>query len=235
MSGTKGKPANVKILESMVLWKGYYGRISGNKTSGFFIRYINNKWWPVTILNTNSYEQIECLAEECKAANDLAKAVNAAKHKMTQTRGGSFIINEFGQIIVPNSRGNGERMYVGILEGDLRFKDASTGKYFSFNDDSGLKTGDLWKKPYIGTMYHLSKYKEIYAWIDNSDGQMREKPSIQDEKLIKKLLAIRGSGGVRFIVNHHGIVLTKKEFAFKDWRPVYVGRVDYDRWFKKGG
>jgi hypothetical protein len=224
----------VKILKPMIVWTGHYERVIGNKSAAFSIKFIDGKWWPVVVYESNKNERVECLADDCKASYELAKVVNSAKYRMTQTNGGAFVINEFGQIIVPNSQGNGVRMYVGVLKGELRFKDPLTNNFFSFNDDSGLKTGDLWNKPYVGVMYHLSQRHKIYGKINEiSDEYKIIEPPIHDENLIKAIKKIRGSNGARFIVNHHGIVLTKKEFAYKDWRPVYVGRIDYNKWFKK--
>jgi hypothetical protein len=50
-----------------------------------------------------------------------------------------------------------------------------------------------------------------------------------EPELVRRLRRIRRRGAVRFIINPHGIVLTKvpstsEEREIEEWIPVYVGR-----------
>jgi hypothetical protein len=123
---------------------------------------------------------------------------------------------------------------VGEIEGVFLFK-YDYGKTIDLSDDEGLKTGDYWRKPYIGMQYNLSKGSNIY-YFDHANGS--DYLPIQDEELIKKLRKIRRHGAVRFIVNPYGLVLTKNlegEFSRDEdrWLPVYVGRINKSLWFRK--
>jgi hypothetical protein len=68
---------------------------------------------------------------------------------------------------------------------------------------------------------------------------MKMTPYRQDEDLIREARAIRSWGGVRLVVNPHGIVLTKVpppngyQGDEQAWLPVYLGRINKDFWFLK--
>jgi len=180
----------------------------------------------------------ECWAEECIGARELAEAVAAGKRSMNGSGGGSFLINEFGQVLVPSSEGDGQRRIVGRMEGQLVFNHPfDPGEYFSLGDDDDLEPGDPWPYPYVGMMYRLSIAGKIYFWREDKEGRSREDPPCQDQKLIQELLNIRGNSGCRFIVNPAGIVLTKCKVedqwdGEECWEPYYAGRIDYDCWFE---
>jgi hypothetical protein len=211
---------------------GRYNRPVGAAASIFRIKYIDGKWWPVLTMSDDDSKFL-CPAVECQAAYDLAEAVNRAKWEMTSSEGGAFLVDEFSQILVPNSDGNGERMIVGELHGVLDFVDSGTGKIFNLNNDENLNIGDLWAYPYVGVQCHLSRAGQIYSFIENDDEKTCVYPNIIDEELVQVLTHIRDWRGCRFIVNPHGIVLTKKKFAKYDWRPIYAGRIDYNKWYDK--
>ena len=63
-----------------------------------------------------------CSAVRCAAAEELANAVERAKRHAGGGGGGSFVINEFGQVLVPASDGGGRRFLAGQLEGRLLFE-----------------------------------------------------------------------------------------------------------------
>jgi hypothetical protein len=220
------------IKRKPAYWRGRYNIVYGNKSSVLSIKRFKNRWWPTATLIENDEVTI-CPSIECQASYDLANIVNNAKRLLSNSEGGgSFIINEFGQIIVPSSYGNGERMYVGEINGTLQFFNPNTTQLFDFGDN-GLKSGDEWKKPYLGVEFKLSYNNKISQKIINEDGEQNIFPEQQDMDLIAKLRKIRPSGGCRFIVNHQKIVLTKKEYSKYDWRPIYVGHINYNKWFKK--
>ncbi len=219
------------------IWKGRYNRLIGNQEAVFKIKFINNRWWPVVTIEGYDHEdRLLCSAVDCDVARELVDIVNSAKKKLSYSEGGSFVINEFGQIIVPSTKGNRERLYVGDLVGILEFENPETKEIFDFGDD-GLNVGDRWNRPYLGMKFKLSfyypgNYPTISAYKDvNEDEQEEIFPQEQDEELIENLIKIRGSRkGCRFIVNHQGVVLTKVE---PNWKPVYVGHINYRKWFKK--
>jgi len=220
-------------------WHGKYNRILGNTTT-FKIKFSIEKqaFWP--IVEWNNFEEI-LFCSACEASGgikDLVEAVNRAKTRISRIPGGAFVINEFGQVIVPSSRGDGKRLLVGEVDGVLLFKNPSDGSIIDLSDDTGLQNGDLWEKPYIGVKYNLNRGSNIYYYRYCSEQNKSEYLPKQDDELIKKLRKIRRSGAVRFIVNQNGLVLTKipeGEYCRDEdkWVPVYVGRINYNLWFKK--
>ncbi len=218
------------------LWQGRYRKPLG-KASTFSLIYTmeHHGFWPVMEWN-RSDEILICLACDCNSIEELVKAVNQAKIKMAGREGGAFLINEFGQVIVPSRWGDGERWLVGEVEGELFFEDPCGGYIIDMSNDAGLQTNDPWDKPYIGVQYNLRNRDSKIYYYDNELGSS-ECPK-QDKELIKKLRKIRRSGPARFIVNQYGLVLTKiPEGEYKEdddkWVPVYVGRINYNLWFKK--
>ena len=219
-------------------WTGRYNRLIGNQEAVFKIKFINNRWWPVVTIERYEYEdRLLCSAIDCDAARELVDIVNKAKKQLSRSEGGgSFVINEFGQIIVPSSKGDGKRLYVGDLIGILKFENPETEEIFDFGDD-GLSVGDRWNRPYLGMKFKLAaynhgRYHAISAYKDTDENEQEEIfPKEQDEELIKNLIKVRKNRkGCRFIVNHQGVVLTKTEF---DWKSVYVGRINYNKWFER--
>jgi hypothetical protein len=63
-------------------------------------------------------------------AADLAKAVNRGERLLGAPAGGSFVINEFGQELVPSSAGDGRVALAGEWQGALEFTDALRGGTF---------------------------------------------------------------------------------------------------------
>lgn len=84
----------------------------------------------------------------------------------------------------------------------------------------------------------MNRGSNIYYYRYCSEQNKSEYLPKQDDELIKKLRKVRRYGAVRFIVNQYGIVLTKiPEGEYRkdkdEWIPVYVGRINYNLWFKK--
>lgn len=217
------------------LWTGRYRRIPGN-TSILKIRYTQEfGWWPMIEWEYGE-GKATCLALSKGNVSDLADAVRGAKNYMAGNSGGSFIINEFGQVIVPSSSGDGTRMYVGDIKGPLLFNNPVNDGIINIADDERLSAGDLWDKPYLGIQYNMTRGSNIYFW-DVKRQRSQYLPE-QDETLITKLRNQRRSGPVRFLVNPYGIVLVKipfGEFSRNEdqWQAVYVGRINYQYWFKR--
>src|SRR5215472_3072519 len=104
-------------------WIGPYGRIPGD-SNAFHIRTHPRKGkpWLMTILTQNA-DVGSCWAIDGPAIHELAAAVIKAKRFLGGGGGGEFLINEFGQVLVPSPNGDGKRAYAGRIEGGLRFED----------------------------------------------------------------------------------------------------------------
>lgn len=204
----------------------------------FHIQIVDGRWSPVILWQRDDGIG-RCEALDSPAVRRLTDAVMSAKRQLGGTGGGSFQINEFGQVVVPASDNSGRRVLVGEITGSLIFKDPfEDDSLIDLGDVKGMSCGDRWSKPYVGCPYNLSGRSRIYFYRMNDEGGSSEYPRTQDEELIRALRTVRRSGAARFIVNHHGIVLTKRPpnsgwQAEEQWEAVFVGRINPKRWFDK--
>ena len=217
-------------------WFGNYNIVYG-KATVFRIRFNPEKraFWPLVEWKYFG-DTLVCTACDDYNIIKLTESVNKAKKIMANIPGGAFVINEFGQVIVPSGDGNGKRLLVGEVDGVMLLENPLDGSFIDLSDDEELQVGDVWEKPYLGVKYNLSKRSNIYYYDKTRDKVIY--PVIQDKTLISKLRKVRRYGSARFIVNQHGIVLTKipeGEYRENDdqWKSVYVGRINYNLWFKK--
>lgn len=212
------------------LWRGRYAKIEGSENV-FHVKwdFRRGNWWVCLVMKFNNEEYI-CWATEDEGIKYLTDGVNKGKKFLTpgHNGGGSFIINEYKQVIVPSSEGDSRRVIIGNIIGDIKF--------YHENNILDLKTlkkmepGTLWERPYIGIPYNLSVSNRIYFKRDSEDGTEIEYLKDVYTELIKNLRKIRPYGPIRFIVNPYGLVLTKIN---KDntWKSVFVQKLDYDKWF----
>jgi hypothetical protein len=176
-------------------WLGRYSRIMG-KTTVFKIRNTAEYGlWPV-IEWEHTEGRILCHAVNSGDVRKLADAVIQAKKTMYGNSTGSFVINEFGQVIVPSSAGDGTRLLVGEINGVMLFDNPLTNGVLDMSDDAGLNCGDPWDKPYIGMHYNISNSSKIYFWR----GIESEYLSTDNQDLVIKIRSLRRTGAVRFVV-----------------------------------
>ena len=216
-------------------WSGRYARIPG-ETTAFHVRLIDGRWWP-TIEWAVGYETAQCPMANVDGARDLADAVNAGKRFLRGSAGGAFLINEYGQVLVPDQSGDGNVATVGECRGRMVFHDSLKGSgLIDLTDDLRLTSGDKWERPYVGVSHNLSRRSEIYFWHQGRVGSWKVTPPVQDDSLIDALRAIRPHGPVRFIATFGGLILTKVPIGGwrnQRWESRFVGRIDYNRWFPK--
>ncbi len=209
-------------------WSGRYRRPVGRESS----YHVSAAGVIEVCWNDGEYD-LECPATATSAVQAMARAVNDTKRRLAGHPGGSFVINEFGQVISPiqNSR---VRVLVGEVSGTLWFEDPwRDGERLSLNASDGLGCGHEWKLPYLGLQYQLSSGSEIYFWREDEERSGKEMPPRQDRDLIELLRQIRPNGAARFIVNHYGLVLTKQPIGRDQWQAVFVGKINPEKWFRK--
>ena len=217
-------------------WSGRYSRVPGD-TTALHVKSIDNSPCVVLVWHVDGYTCI-CKAVDGPDERTLAAAVTEAKKEMGGTLGGSFQINEYGQVLVPATDGGGQRMLAGRVVGSLRFEDPLKGGTFTLGDDAGLSTGDPWRLPYVGIPHNLSRRNEVYFWREDGVWGEKEQPPRVDPKLVPALRSIRRRGAIRFLVNPEGVILTKKSGTWprwgsnENWEAVYVGRVSLQAWFE---
>lgn len=208
------------------LWGGRYRKPAGREPT-FHVSArgdINLIWYDNGL-------RAKCPVLVSNAVIRMADAVNAIKREMAGQGGGSFVINEFGQVISP-IMGSRDRYLVGECEGTFYFENSMNNNEKTSLNGSGLELGDEWGKPYIGMSYNLDQHDRICFRKEDDDSRADVYPSEQDGKLIRKLRIVREDGYIRFIVNQFGVVLTKKEINGV-WKGIYVGQINYDKWFSK--
>lgn len=204
----------------------------------FHVQTVEGRWCPV-ILWQREDELGTCVAIDSPAVRQLTEAVRAAKRQFGGTGGGSFQINEFGQVLVPASDNSRRRHLAGEVSGAICFKDPFQDEgVIDLGDVAGLRCGDPWHKPYVGCPYNLSGRSRIYFYRIDAVGGVSEYLPAQDIELIGALRTVRRAGPARFIVNPAGVVLTKRPphggwRAEEQWEPVFVGRICLSRWFDK--
>src|SRR5262245_34503150 len=129
-------------------WTGRYARIPGD-CRVFHVKEVNGRPWPVILWETAD-GRATCKAVRCDAAAELAESVARAKRHAGGNGGGAFVINEFGQVLVPASDGRGERYLAGRLDGRLLFENPfCPDQPIDLGDDRHLQPGDPWKLPYL--------------------------------------------------------------------------------------
>jgi hypothetical protein len=225
-------------------WRGRYARIPGTETV-FHVRSKGSAGWTICLDWGTSEGIAECLAvqssETASEITRLLSAVNRAKVRQTGCSGGCFSINEWGQVLVPSAEVSGTRCFlVGTVSGSLLFENPLDMKTsLDLSNVDGLRPGDPWNRPSVGLPYHLKAHVDsIYFWRETEGGGRTELPLQQDAALIHMLRQIRGSHSpVRLLVNPWGVVLTKMPapgMSYESpWQSVYVGKLDYSRWFAK--
>lgn len=219
-------------------WSGRYKRIPG-ETTALHVRLVDGQWWPVVEWPFDEMVA-ECPMVESAGAVALASAVNAGKALLGGGPGGSFLINEYGQVLVPASTPYDSRVaIVGECTGPLEFMNIAAGSgTFDLADDNALGGGDRWDRPYVGVPHQLSIRSELYFWEDGDGGGGKVLPIVQDSELIRSLRHLRGHGAVRFLAAYGGFVLTKVSVGSwpnQRWESRYVGRIDFTQWFAKEG
>lgn len=220
-----------------ILWTGRYGRVMGD-SAVFHLRYMNGRLWPVLIWETD-LGIVTCRAMDSFATGELVAAVALAKRHSGGDGGGSFLINEYGKVLVPASDGDGRRFLAGRINVPLQFENPLVPEApIDLGDDGNLGNGDTWNWPYIGIPYHLHRNGRIYFYQYDEQGGRSIYPPRQDRELIRAIRNLRPYGPVRILVTPGGLVLTKSPSGTRAlpeecWRPVFVGRVNFNLWFEE--
>ena len=214
-------------------WCGRYGRIPGG-LSVLHVRHSQRHRgpWPYALM-TEDEDRGTCWALDSPDIEKLVKAVQSGKQMFGHYASGSFLVNEYGLVLVPASDGDGRCAWVGTVQGKLQFQNPfDKNAIYDLSDDHGLACGVVWKRPYVGSKYNWSYQHGIHFRNEDDGGRFNTICPHQDNVLIAALQKVRSEGYIRFIVNPHGLVLTKKQVD-GIWKPIYVGRVNYKLWFAR--
>jgi len=218
-------------------WNGRYGRVMGDRAV-FHLRHTDGRLWPVLVWETEA-GIATCRAINCAATVGLVDAVARAKRHAGGEGGGSFLINEYGKVLVPASNGGGQRFLAGRLDGRLLFENPFLPtEPIDLSDDEILENGDSWTLPYIGIPYQLHRSSKIYFYQQDERGGRCIYPPYQDLELIQAIRNVRPFGPVRIVVTPGGLVLTKvpphsRKLSEDRWQPVFVGAINPNVWFEE--
>jgi hypothetical protein len=205
-------------------WPGYYSRIPG-KSPVFHARADGSgdvEWNP-----WRSDERLKSAFVPDEGIEAMIQAINELKQEKTGVHGGAFLINEYGQVLVPVTHSD-EKYLVGELSGCPEFIDPRSGKNFKLEAPRGTRVGMSWDLPYVGMKFKFNGEGEVARELTLGDERLREYPPRRDEDLSERLCQLRPQGG-RMIVNLHGVVLTKVDGG----KPVFVGEINIEKWFAK--
>jgi len=206
-------------------WKGFY-RIPVGKVSKFHAKADGSlifEW-------RDGGFHFECEAEEDSGVDKLITAVNDLKISKAGQPGGSFIINEFGHVIVPYFGQDGEPpILIGKCDGEIFFENPWDDDSL-LSLDTPLSCGDQWELPYIGIKFNLSNKDKIHFIKEDHAGQKKYYLGNNYDELVHNIRKIRPWGGCSFIVNPHGHVIIKKKVG-PIWKPYYVCQIDYSKWY----
>jgi hypothetical protein len=218
-------------------WNGRYGRVMGD-SAVFHLRHTDGPLWPELDWETDA-GVASCRAIDCAATVGLIDAVAQAKRHAGGEGGGSFLIDEYGKVLVPASDGGGRRFLAGRLNGRLLFENPFLPEEpIDLGDGELLENGDPWKLPYIGIKYNLHRRGRIYFYQLDERGGRSIYPPQQDFELIRAIRNLRPSGAVRIVVTPGGLVLTKippdsHTQSENRWQPVFVGAINPNFWFEE--
>lgn len=175
---------------------------------------------------------------ELLATNDhdaLSEMVNAVKTAVNGVQGGSFYINEWGDVLVPGL--DGQCYWAGHFDGTLEFR-TEDGNIVTPAAPYGLAAGDAWVGPHAGIRYVLTAGGQDVKYERKISERRTEVHMLSDEvgeaaarSTAARIAAVKGSSGGRFYINEVGEMFGPVS-SNEDARFVYIGHLEDSCWFK---
>lgn len=174
---------------------------------------------------------------ELLATNDhaaLAEMVNAVKTAVNGVPGGSFYINEWGDVLVPGL--DGQCYWAGHFDGTLEFR-TEDGDIVTPAAPDDLAPGSPWVGPHVGIRYVLTAGGQDVKYERKISDRRTEVVFLSDEvdkaaarETAARVAAVKGTSGGRFYINEVGEMFgptSSNEFAHF----VYIGHLEDSAWF----
>jgi hypothetical protein len=166
--------------------------------------------------------------------DELVDMVNQVKLELTGDPGGAFYINEYRDVLVPDTI-NGGSIYAGNYTRDLEFD--YNGTPITPRPPQGLKPGDPWPGPHVGIRYILmpagrdiryelkSSRATLEHWLSDDVGT---RPA---NELARRIAAIKGNSGGRFYINEASEMFAPLDAEEGGVDYLYIGPLEDSAWF----
>lgn len=166
--------------------------------------------------------------------DELVEMVNQVKLELTGSPGGAFYINEYRDVLVPDTI-NGGCVYAGNYTRDLEFD--YNGTRITPRPPHDLSPGDPWLGPHVGIRYtlmagggeiryELKSGRTIRAhWLSDDVGRQRA------DELARRIATIKGNSGGRFYINEACEMFAPLGGEEGGVDYIYLGPLEDSAWF----
>lgn len=162
---------------------------------------------------------------------ELVEMVNAVKEDYQGGLGGAFYINEYAHVVVP---AEGGYYFAGEYRRYLEFK--FEGSVIGPEPPEGLRPGDEWRGPKVGTAYTLTAdAQDVKFKISTRPNVFREKRLSEEAgsataARLARRLGKHKTGGGRIYINEARAFFAPVNEA-GEWTRLYLGSLGDDEWF----
>lgn len=207
----------------------YPGLVPSNvsKDAKYSVRSREGEWHVSLVYRLNNREQ-ELLTTADHP--ELVEMVNDVKVEANGVAGGTFYINEFGDVVVPAADGH---YWGGHYERVLEF--SFDGGVISPQAPRGLQPGDPWPGPHVGIRYVLTADRKDIRYELKPTRTRTIKVHLSDEvgpdaaaRLARRLLDAKGEAG-RIYINEAAEFFSPPGQLGDPL--VYLGPLGEDFWF----
>ncbi|MEV1286941.1 hypothetical protein [Micromonospora sp. NPDC049679] len=161
----------------------------------------------------------------------LVEMVNMVKQELNGFPGGSFYINEYRDVLVPDRDG---AYFAGTYNEFLKFD--YDGKEITPVPPPDLAPGDPWVGPHVGIHYVLKVDGNIKYEV--ASGRARIEHRLSDyvgpgpaRLLAKRLGSIKGQAGGGIYINEACAFFARVHAGGGNWAYLYLGQLEDDAWF----
>jgi hypothetical protein len=166
--------------------------------------------------------------------DELVDMVNKVKLELTGWSGGAFYINEYRDVLVPDTI-NGGSVYAGNYTRDLEFD--YNGTLITPRAPQGLDPGDPWPGPHVGIRYTLIAGGGDIRYELKSGSTIYERCLSEDvgprraNELARRIATIKGNSGGRFYINEACEMFTPLGGEEGGVEYLYLGPLEDSAWF----
>ena len=164
----------------------------------------------------------------------LVDMVNEVKEKKSGRPGGAFYINEYKDVLVPTADSDRELFWAGTYDVRLDFE-LEPGVTISPQAPKGLRPGQPWPGPRVGTKYTLSADGNDFRY-ECRKGRITTEVRLSDHvgpkpagELAKKVASFKPGGGSVYVNECCEMFIPKNNTATTEY--IYVGAIDEAAWF----